>query len=160
MDSSNLEIEGSSRYSIAIGIRKFRGNQTILSWLTTTWFLYGQLSVDTTGETIPLLVGNITSISVGAGIAVIGSLARPAHFNFEVMKQRILVVDEKIRSIIEKDTDDSLLIRYERFVWYSILSIVLVIVWPLPLYFSGYVFSLQPLHTFGSGQNLQTFPCT
>lgn len=117
----------------------------ILSWLTTTWFLYGQLSVDTTGDTIPLLVGNITSISVGAGIAVIGSLAKPAHFNFEVMKQRILVVDEKIRSIIEKDTDDSLLVRYGRFVRrYAVaLSIVLVIVWPLPLYFSGYVFSLQ-----------------
>lgn len=117
----------------------------ILSWLTTTWFLYGQLSVDTTGETIPLLVGNITSISVGAGIAVIGSLVKPAHFNFEVMKQRILVVDEKIRSIIEKDTDDRLLVRYGRFVRrYAVaLSIVLVIVWPLPLYFSGYVFSLQ-----------------
>ncbi|MGC1135854.1 MAG: sodium/solute symporter, partial [Nitrososphaeraceae archaeon] len=117
----------------------------ILSWVATTWFLYGQLSITTTGETIPLLVGNITSISVGAGIAVIGSLVRPAHFNFEVMKQRILVVDEKIRSIIEKDTDDSQLLRYGKFVRrYAVaLSIVLVIVWPLPLYFSGYVFSLQ-----------------
>jgi SSS family transporter len=117
----------------------------VIAWLTSTWFLYGQLSVETTGQTTPLLLGNIVSISVGAAITIIGSLVRPDHFNYEVMKQRILVVDDKIRSIIEKDTDDSQLQRYGKFVRrYAIaLSLLLVVIWPLPLYFSGYVFSLQ-----------------
>jgi nucleotide-binding universal stress UspA family protein len=60
------------------------------------------------------------------------------------MKQKILVVDNRIRSIIEKDTNDDHLKRDARFTYrYAIaLSLVLVVVWPLPLYFSGYVFSL------------------
>jgi urea-proton symporter len=117
----------------------------ICSWVTTTWLLYGELTIATTGETTPLLIGNIVSISVGAGVVLIGSLMRPQNFNFELMKQKILVVDSKIRSIIEIDTNDKQLRRDARFTYrYTIaLSLVLVVVWPLPLYFSGYVFSLQ-----------------
>ena len=117
----------------------------IISWLSSTWMLYGQLTIAATGETTPLLIGNIVSISVGAGVVLVGSLMKPENFNFEVMKQRILVVDDKIRSIIEKDTDDSQLRLYAKLTRrYSIaLSLVLVVVWPLPLYFSGFVFTLH-----------------
>jgi nucleotide-binding universal stress UspA family protein len=92
----------------------------------------------------PLLIGNVVSISVGAAVVVIGSLFKPQNFNFELMKQKILVVDDRIRSIIEKDTNEIQLKRDARFTYrYAIaLSLVLVVVWPLPLYFSGYVFSL------------------
>jgi urea-proton symporter len=116
----------------------------ICSWMTTTWLLYGHLSIATTGETTPLLIGNVLSISVGATVVVIGSLFKPQNFNFDLMKQKILVVDDRIRSIIEKDTNDNQLKRDARFTYrYAIaLSLVLVVVWPLPLYFSGYVFSL------------------
>jgi urea-proton symporter len=71
-------------------------------------------------------------------------LFKPQNFNFDLMKQKILVVDGRIRSIIEKDTNDNQLKRDARFTYrYAIaLSLVLVVVWPLPLYFSGYVFSL------------------
>ena len=59
------------------------------------------------------------------------------------MKQKIPVVDDRIRSIIE-DTNDNQLERDARFTYrYAItLSLVLLVVWPLPLYFSGCVFSL------------------
>lgn len=116
----------------------------VCSWITATWLLYGHLSIATTGETTPLLIGNVLSISVGATVVVIGSLFKPQNFNFDLMKQKILVVDDRIRSIIEKDTDDNQLKRDARFTYrYAIaLSLVLVVVWPLPLYFSGYVFSL------------------
>jgi SSS family transporter len=116
----------------------------ICSWITTTWLLYGHLSIATTGETTPLLIGNVLSISVSATVVVIGSLFKPQNFNFDLMKQKILVVDDRIRSIIEKDTDDNQLKRDAKFTYrYAIaLSLVLVVVWPLPLYFSGYVFSL------------------
>jgi urea-proton symporter len=116
----------------------------ICSWTTATWLLYGHLSIVTTGETTPLLIGNVVSISVGATVVVIGSLFKPQNFNFDLMKQKILVVDDRIRSIIEKDTNDNQLKRDARFTYrYAIaLSLVLVVVWPLPLYFSGYVFSM------------------
>jgi SSS family transporter len=116
----------------------------ICSWITATWLMYGHLSIATTGETTPLLIGNVVSISVGATVVVIGSLFKPQNFNFNLMKQKILVVDDRIRSIIEKDTNDNQLKRDARFTYrYAIaLSLVLVVVWPLPLYFSGYVFSL------------------
>ncbi len=45
----------------------------ICSWTTTTWLLYGQLSIITTGEMTPLLIGNVVSISVGAAVVIIGT---------------------------------------------------------------------------------------
>jgi nucleotide-binding universal stress UspA family protein len=124
----------------------------ICSWISATWLLYGHLSIATTGETTPLLIGNVLSILVSATVVVIGSLLKPQNFNFDLMKQKILVVDDRIRSIIEKDTNDSQLKRDARFTYrYAIaLSLVLVVVWPLPLYFSGYVFSLF-VYTFWVG---------
>jgi SSS family transporter len=117
----------------------------ISSWISATWLLYGQLSIATTGEIVPLLIGNVVSILVGGAIVVIGSLFKPQDFNFDLMKQKILVVDDRIRSIIERDTNEDQLKRDARFTYrYAIaLSLILVVVWPLPLYFSGYVFSLS-----------------
>jgi len=59
------------------------------------------------------------------------------------MKQKTLVVDDKIRSIIEQDSDESFLKSAAKFSYrYAVaLALILVVVWPLPLYFSGYVFS-------------------
>jgi nucleotide-binding universal stress UspA family protein len=84
------------------------------------------------------------SISTGAAISFIGSILKPDNFNFNVMKQRILVVDDKIRSIIQQDSDEKVLKSAAQFSYkYGIvLALILVVVWPLPLYFSGYVFSL------------------
>ena len=101
------------------------------------------MSILSTGKNIPLLVGNVVSISTGGAIAIAGSLLKPDKFNFKVMKQKILVVDDKIRSIIEQDSDKIFLKNAAKFSYrYAVaLALILVVVWPLPLYFSGYVFS-------------------
>ena len=65
--------------------------------------------MSSTGQNAPLLIGNLSSISISAIVSIVGSIAKPENFNFEVMKQRILVVDSKIRSRIEQDTDESFL---------------------------------------------------
>jgi SSS family transporter len=62
-------------------------------WIMSAYILYGEVSISSTGEDIPLLFGNITSISVGAALAIVISFIRQNYFNFEVMKQKILVVD-------------------------------------------------------------------
>lgn len=116
----------------------------VICWITTAGLLYGTISISSTGQSIPLLVGNIMSISISGAISVVGSLLKPEEFNFSVMKQRIVVVDERIRSILQKDSDESILKSLARFSYtYAIaIAVILVLVWPLPLYFSGYVFSL------------------
>lgn len=85
----------------------------------------------------------ISHPSVGAASAIIISVIRPNYFNFEVMKQKILVVDEKIRRIIEQDNDEQFLKKSATFssrIVFALTS-VLLIFWPLPLCFSGYIFS-------------------
>ncbi|NAL77199.1 sodium:solute symporter family transporter [Nitrososphaera sp. AFS] len=116
----------------------------ILAWVFTSNFLYGHISIVSTGQILPLLIGNILSISTSAAITLIGSLVKPDDFNFNTMKQKILVADDKIRSIIQHDSDEKLLKSTSRLSYrYGIaLALTLVIVWPLPFYFSGYVFSL------------------
>jgi urea-proton symporter len=71
-------------------------------------------------------------------------LFKPQNFDFDLLKQKILVVDDRIRSIIEKDTNDTQVKRDARFNYrYAIaLSLVLVVVWPLPLYFIVCLFAL------------------
>jgi SSS family transporter len=116
----------------------------VLTWISSANILYGQVSIFSTGQSVPLLVGNIVSISTGAAITLIGSIVKPDNFNFNRMKQRIIVVDEKIRSIIQHDSDEKVLKSASRLSYtYGIaLALVLVVIWPLPFYFSGYVFSL------------------
>jgi len=79
----------------------------ILCWLAAAELLYDDISIFSTGQSIPLLLGNIVSISLSGVICTIGSILKPDNFDFSIMKQRIVVVDEKIRSIIEKDKRNS-----------------------------------------------------
>lgn len=115
----------------------------VTSWLLSANLLFGEISLRSTGQNIPLLIGNIVAITVGALVSLIGSLVKPENFSFDVMKQRILVVDDRVRAMIEHDSDAKFLKKAARFSYrYAFaLTLGLVVVWPLPLYFSGYIFS-------------------
>ena len=117
----------------------------VLAWIFSANILYGYVSIISTGQIIPLLIGNIVSISTGAAIVLIGSLVKPDNFNFNTMKQKILVADDKIRSIIQHDSDEKVLKSASKLSYrYGIaLALIMVVAWPLPFYFSGYVFSLE-----------------
>ncbi|AIF84933.1 SSS sodium solute transporter [Candidatus Nitrososphaera evergladensis SR1] len=111
-------------------------------WIGTAYVLYGEISVQSTGHNIPLLAGNLSSISIGAAVALIGSTVRPGNFDLSLMKQKILVVDGKIKGLFEGENEEylkkSLKFGYKVAI---ALTIVLVVAWPMPLYLSGYVFS-------------------
>ncbi|HJT47430.1 MAG TPA: sodium/solute symporter [Nitrososphaeraceae archaeon] len=119
-------------------------------WLSSSYVLYGSVTISSTGQIIPLLLGNLTAISVGAAVSIIGSRLKPENFNFGIMKQKILVVDDKIRSIIEQDTDEIFLKKAAQFAYrYGIaLTFVLVVGWPLPLYLTQYLFSSLTYHVW------------
>ncbi|AIC15720.1 sodium:solute symporter family transporter [Nitrososphaera viennensis] len=111
-------------------------------WVGTAYVLYGEISVHSTGHDIPLLAGNLSSIFVGAAVALIGSTIRPSNFDLSLMKQKILVVDGKIKGLFESENEEylkkSLKVGYKAAI---ALTLVLVVAWPMPLYLSGYVFT-------------------
>ncbi|HXG06205.1 MAG TPA: universal stress protein, partial [Nitrososphaera sp.] len=115
----------------------------LVVWLATANAFYGEISVNTTGQNLPLLAGNLTSILVGGIVTLFGSVIKPENFDFRVMKQKILIIDARIRRHVESENDEEYLRRSSRF-GYKVamaLTLVLVVAWPMPLYLSGYVFS-------------------
>lgn len=117
----------------------------VIVWLFSAFSLYGNISVASTSHDIPLLLGNLTSFVSGFVLVILGSLIKPDNFNFNITKQRIVVVEERIRSLIKEDNDESFLKKRTIFGYkYGIFfTLVLVVIWPLPLFFSGYIFSYE-----------------
>ena len=114
-------------------------------WLTSSYAFYGTVSVSTTSQNLPLLAGNVTSILVGGIVTFLGSLIKPDNFDFRLMKQKIMIVDAKIRRAMERESDEEYLKRWSKFGYkFGIaLTLTLVVGWPVPLYLSGYVFSQE-----------------
>lgn len=120
----------------------------VVSWLFSANSMFGEITLSTTGNLLPLLIGNVTSISVSLAITFFGSMIKPEKFDFGIMKQKILVVDDKIRSMLEHDTDEEFLQRSLKFckrAGFSI-SIFLVIVWPASFYLTEFVFEEESFH--------------
>lgn len=117
----------------------------ILGWLVSANIMFGEISIASTGNIIVLLVGNIISIVVSLAITTMGSLLFPERFDFRALKQKILLVDDKVRSMIKHDTDEKLLKKASAFckrVGFGI-AVFLVIVWPTTFYVTEYVFSVE-----------------
>src|ERR671925_1898637 len=114
-------------------------------WLVSSYALYGIISVSSTSQNLPLLAGNVTSILVGAIVTFLGSMIKPDNFDFRLMKQKIMIVDAKIRRVIEDEIDEEYLKRWSKFGYkFGIaLTLILVVAWPVPLYLLGYIFSQQ-----------------
>jgi hypothetical protein len=94
-------VERQKNFKIAIILAAVIGLfYSVRTCLETANLMYGEISIGSTGHHIPLLIGNITSIFLGTAISLIGSLLKPQKFNYNIMKQKILVVDEKIRSMM------------------------------------------------------------
>jgi Na+/proline symporter len=67
-------------------------------WLVSSFIQYGELSIMSIGREISLLLGNISSTSIGSVLTIFFiSIIGLQYCNFEIMKQKILFVDEKIR---------------------------------------------------------------
>ncbi len=86
--------------------------------------LTGPLSIQSTSQNMPLLFGNLASLAIGFVITVLGSIVKPENFNWRQHEQFATLFDfKKIRNISIS------------------ISGVLVILWPLPLYLSDFVFT-------------------
>ena len=78
------------------------------------------------------------------------SICRPENFNFSKLKHEIFVVDETIRKRLEKETNEESLKKASRFskLYGLTLTLILVVVWPIPLFFSNYVFTATVYHVW------------
>ena len=115
----------------------------VTTWLGYSFMTSGEITLSSTSDMFALLAGNLASILTSLAITVIGSLFRPENFNFSKLKHEIIVVDEKIRKRLEKETNEKSLRNASRFSkQYGLsLTLILVVVWPIPLFFSNYVFT-------------------
>ena len=119
-------------------------------WLGYAYTISGEISLASTSNMFALLAGNLASILTSLIITVIGSLFRPENFNFSKLKHEIFVVDEQIRKRLEKETNEESLKNASKFsMRYGLtLTLILVVVWPIPLFLSNYVFTETVYHVW------------
>ncbi len=119
-------------------------------WLGYAFSTSGEIYLISTADMFALLAGNLASILTSLAITVIGSLFRPENFNFSKLKHEIFVVDETIRKRLEKETNEESLKKASRFskLYGLTLTLILVVIWPIPLFFSNYVFTATVYHVW------------
>jgi signal transduction histidine kinase len=124
-----------------------------ISWIISAALLYGDISLKSTGEQIPLLIGNVTSISLGAIVTILGSsIERFAHKKGNNQMQHVYSTDadqkgnSDISSSNDKINQKQLSKESKTLLCSIVLILVFTVFFPLPLYFSEYVFSSISLH--------------
>src|SRR6185369_7127298 len=94
------------------------------------------------------------SLGVSGIVATVWSLVKPDNFDFEVTREKleILTDDEVLKNANfenPKERDPERLRKAFVFAVRSsvVLTLILVVIWPLPMFFARYVFS-KPFFTF------------
>ena len=105
----------------------------------------GEVSLASLGNNYSMLFGNIAGILTGGAIAGLGSLATRTKFNWEEMKEKIKLVDMSEAEARQADADEHTLQKAFKFSLKGggLMTLVLIIAWPLPLFFANYVFDIN-----------------
>ena len=109
----------------------------------------GVIDVASLGGAFPMLYGNVVAILSSGLICVVVSLAQNKKYDWSLLNKEMKLVDADITADVaaeqEKHAQDEAQLRKA----YSfslkgggILTLICVVLWPMPLYFSGYVFDL------------------
>ena len=104
----------------------------------------GTVSLASLGDNYSMLFGNIAGILTGGAIAGLGSLARRTVFDWSLMRERIKLVDISQAEVRQLEEDEETLAKAFKFSLRGggIMTLVLIIAWPMPLFFAGYVFDI------------------
>lgn len=104
----------------------------------------GTVSLASLGDNYSMLFGNIAGILTGGAIAGLGSLARRTTFDWSLMRERIKLVDISQAEVRQLEEDEETLAKAFKFSLRGggIMTLVLIIAWPMPLFFAGYVFDI------------------
>ena len=104
----------------------------------------GTVSLASLGDNYSMLFGNIAGILTGGAIAGLGSLARRTTFDWNLMRDRIKLVDITQAEVSRLEEDEATLAKAFKFSLRGggIMTLVLIVAWPMPLFFAGYVFDI------------------
>ena len=109
----------------------------------------GVVDIASLGGAFPMLYGNVVAILSSGLICVVVSLAQNKKYDWSLMNKQMRLVGEdmtdEVKAEIEKrEQDEATLKKAFQFSLKGggILTLICVVAWPMPLYFSGYVFDL------------------
>ena len=109
----------------------------------------GVVDIASLGGAFPMLYGNVVAILSSGLICVVVSLSQRKVYDWKEMNTHMNIVEadmsEELKAeIAQRQQDEATLEKAYKFSLKGggILTIICVVLWPLPLYFSGYVFDL------------------
>ena len=110
----------------------------------------GVIDISSLGGAFPMLYGNVVAILLSGLICVVVSLAQNKKYDWNNLNTQMSIVEsdmsDKMKAeIAARAQDEETLKKAYKFSLKGggILTIICVVLWPLPLYFSGYVFDLS-----------------
>ncbi|KAK7416599.1 hypothetical protein QQX98_005070 [Neonectria punicea] len=119
-------------------------------WLGTAYALYGEISVASTGKTLPCMYACLTSMFVPLPISLVISWFRPQNFEWEefLKIERVGVEGDESKGGFDHDayfTPEK--VRYMKrmsklaAIWAIVTFLGHVVLWPLPMYGAKMIFS-------------------
>ncbi|KAL2818225.1 putative sodium/proline symporter [Aspergillus cavernicola] len=133
----------------------------LIAWFTTTYTHLGEISIATLSSNLPLVAGNITALCSPLVLTPLITFLRPDNFNWETFKEKIHRGDDEHLTVSatspedaaaqvnrdrkeEEETDKTLRKARNQSLFLGLfLTISLVILWPIPMYASSYIFSVN-----------------
>jgi len=104
----------------------------------------GVIDLASLGNNYSMLFANITAILSGGAIAIAGSLAAGKTFDWNDLKEKITLVEVSAADQAAAAEDEETLKRAFKFSLKGggLMTLILIVAWPLPLIASGYVFEM------------------
>jgi SSS family transporter len=120
----------------------------VTTWVTTAVSLPefgGELSLASLGHNYSMLFGNVAGILTGGAIAIFGSLATKSTFDWKDLKEKITLVEASAAQSELTAEDEETLKKAFKFSLKGggIMTLILIIAWPVPLILSAHVFDLM-----------------
>ena len=105
----------------------------------------GELNLASLGHNYSMLFGNIAGILTGGAVTLIGSLAAKTTFDWKELKERITLVELTEAEAAQVTENEETLKKAFKFSLKGggIMTLVLIIGWPMPLIASGLVFDIM-----------------
>lgn len=104
----------------------------------------GVINLDSLGHNYSMLFGNIAGILTGGAITLIGSLATKTTFDWKDLKDKITLVELSEAESAQVTENEETLKKAFKFslTGGGIMTLVLIIAWPMPLIALGLVFDI------------------
>ena len=107
----------------------------------------GVIDIASLGGAFPMLYGNVVAILSSGLICIVISLAQNKKYDWKELDQHLSLVTDDMSGdaaaeLVKREQDEVQLKKAFKFSLKGggLLTLIVIIFWPMPLYFSGYVF--------------------